>query len=372
MDLVSAGVAGRISTVATTRDRYIDLIRAVAIVRVVLYHALHNLAWLTIVFPSMGVMFALAGSLMAASLDRTGVWTVTRRLRRLLPPLWMLAVVAISIMLIVGWPSADDHQPTSPRMLFWVLPLATPPSSAWGAPFADTLWYISTYLWLVLLSPALLPLFRRVPILIMALPFGMLISLDTGLLQFNATVTEVIYNVCTYLGCWLLGFAHHDGLLRRLRMSVVVPVVIAMVELAAYYVLTDPDPQHFDLTRVPTGNAFFSTAFVLILLRFRPNVAWLARLPRLDRLISVLNSRAVTIYLWHNPAIFAVGIFLGFVAVNTATFGGTMLLLALTAGLTTIAVLIFGWVEDIAARRPPQLLPTPPRRTPAPPAPAQV
>jgi hypothetical protein len=134
-----------------------------------------------------------------------------------------------------------------------------------------------------------------------------------------------------------------------------------MAEAAAYYVLTDPDPNHFDLTRVPTGNAFFSTAFVLVLLRFRPSMAWLERLPRLDRLISVLNGRAVTIYLWHNPAIFAISIFFGVVSVDTDTFGGTMLLLGLVAWLTTMAVLIFGWVEDIAARRPPQLLPTPGR-----------
>jgi peptidoglycan/LPS O-acetylase OafA/YrhL len=46
--------------------------------------------WLSVAFPSMGVMFALAGTLMAASLDRSrgGRWGVIgRRLRRLLPPL---------------------------------------------------------------------------------------------------------------------------------------------------------------------------------------------------------------------------------------------------------------------------------------------
>ena len=356
---------------ATTRDRYIDFIRALALVRVVVYHSLHNLAWLTIAFPSMGVMFALAGSLMAASLDRTGIVSVRRRLRRLLPPLWVLAVVAISIMLVVGWSSNEGDQPNSLRMLFWVLPVATPPSTGWGVPFVVTLWYISTYLWLVLLSPLLLPLFRRVPLLAMALPFGVLLALEAGL-KLPGTVAQVVYQVCTYAGCWLLGFAHHDGLLQRLRMSVVVPVVIAMVEVAAYFVLTDPDPQRFDLSNVPTGNAFFSTAFVLVLLRFRPSMAWLARLPRLDRLISVLNGRAVTIYLWHNPAIFAISIFFGVVSVDTDTFGGTMLLLGLVAWLTTMAVLIFGWVEDIAARRPPQLIPTPPRRAPATRAPARV
>lgn len=49
------------------RDRYLDLLRAVALGRVVIYH-IFGWAWLTILFPSMGVMFALAGSLMARSL----------------------------------------------------------------------------------------------------------------------------------------------------------------------------------------------------------------------------------------------------------------------------------------------------------------
>lgn len=51
------------------RDRYLDLLRSLALVRVVLYH-LFGWAWLTVLFPSMGVMFALAGSLMARSLSR--------------------------------------------------------------------------------------------------------------------------------------------------------------------------------------------------------------------------------------------------------------------------------------------------------------
>ncbi|MFD4683184.1 hypothetical protein ACFWO0_10725, partial [Streptomyces sp. NPDC058461] len=44
------------------RDRYLDLLRSIALVRVVLYH-IFGWAWLTVLFPSMGVMFALAGSL---------------------------------------------------------------------------------------------------------------------------------------------------------------------------------------------------------------------------------------------------------------------------------------------------------------------
>lgn len=54
---------------APGRDRYFDLLRGLAIFRVVLYH-LAGWSWLPLVFPSMGVMFALAGNLMARSLKR--------------------------------------------------------------------------------------------------------------------------------------------------------------------------------------------------------------------------------------------------------------------------------------------------------------
>jgi peptidoglycan/LPS O-acetylase OafA/YrhL len=55
------------------RDRYLDMLRAIALTRIVAYHTFSGVAWLTLIFPSMGVMFALAGSLMARSLERPWV-----------------------------------------------------------------------------------------------------------------------------------------------------------------------------------------------------------------------------------------------------------------------------------------------------------
>ena len=54
-----------------TRERigYLDLLRAAALLRVVTYHML-GWTWLHIFIPAIGVMFALAGSLMADSLSR--------------------------------------------------------------------------------------------------------------------------------------------------------------------------------------------------------------------------------------------------------------------------------------------------------------
>ncbi|WP_194904540.1 acyltransferase family protein [Catenulispora rubra] len=352
---------------AGTRDRYIDTIRALAIVRVIVYHAL-GVGWLTILFPSMGIMFALAGSLMAASMTKSGsaVRTVGHRLRRLLLPLWALGAVAFLVMLFHGWPADDATQPTDPKMLFWILPLNAPPSSEWGDFFNGVLWYISTYLWFVLLTPLLLPLFRRFSVLMLGLPFLMLYVLDHHSFGLGDMVLNPARDFCTYLACWLLGFAHHDGMLLRLKWRVVVPLVLAAAAIGGWLTWIGRESSNFDLTTDAMPNAFWSFAFVLLLLRFRPSMAWLARVPWLERLIDLLNARAVTIYLWHNPGISAVGVVLARFGLEAEdTVKGAVLLVLGTFLWTFLATLVFGWVEDIAARRRPSLLPRSRRRSAA-------
>jgi peptidoglycan/LPS O-acetylase OafA/YrhL len=63
----------------------------------------------------------------------------------------------------------------------------------------------------------------------------------------------------------------------------------------------------------------------------------------------MLNSRALTIYLWHLPVVIAVG-------VVGAELGLGWRLPAVVA-LVAVAVTLFGWVKDVAARRRPALLP---------------
>jgi peptidoglycan-N-acetylglucosamine deacetylase len=70
--------------------------------------------------------------------------------------------------------------------------------------------------------------------------------------------------------------------------------------------------------------------------------------------VTALNARAVTVYLWHNVAIalaFPLGDALGAWRLGDAGyFGVALVLLTLAAGG-------LGWVEDLAARRRPALLP---------------
>jgi peptidoglycan/LPS O-acetylase OafA/YrhL len=317
------------------RNRYLDLLRAIATVRVVVYH-LTGWTALTVVFPAMSVMFALAGSMMAASLDRYGPFAVERRLRRLLPSLWLIAVIAIPSMIIAG--HAWDW-----NFLLWGFPLEDPPATGYWMEALSATWYLRDFLWLVLLSPIALPIFRRFPIPTLLIPYAGLIVITLAGLHPPA----VVHDLALYGGAWLLGFAHHDGMLRgrgQLGMALLLAVG------GACWVLTHPGPRGYDLNDIPLGNALWSAAFVLVLLRFSPSVP-------AHRLLTVLNARALTIYLWHVPIIVAV--------CNLALARGWPIFGAVGIGwrlpvvfaLVTVAVLLVGWVEDLAAGRRVALIP---------------
>ncbi|MEV6600044.1 acyltransferase [Actinoplanes sp. NPDC051346] len=349
------------STEAPARDRYFDTLRAMAIVRVVAYHGFHY-AILALLFPSMGVMFALAGSLMARSLDRTSGPTVIRsRVRRLLPALWVMAAVLVPLMLIAGW----GHRPAWPDFLLWVVPLATPPSSHGlgdvGAEGAGVLWYLATYLWLVILSPLLLKLYRRQRLLTIAFPLLILAALHSERIADGTNAVQTAGYVLTFLPCWLLGFAHRDGDLRKLRPVVVAGIAVGCAALGLGWVVEHPSPTGLDLVPFPLAHALYSMGFVLALLRLNPSLAWLNRVPLLHKLVSALNNRAVTIYLWHNVVI-TVAIITGDRLGLWNVKQGALLYLGFTCialSLLTITVFTLGWVEDLAARRPPRLRPWP-------------
>lgn len=351
------------------RDRYIDTLRAVAIVRVITYH-LTSWAWLPVIFPSMGIMFALAGSLVAASLDRGRPWPVIRkRLRRLLPSLWAMGLVLVPMMLILGWtydPVTYQGSPLDWRLVYWILPLQTPPGSEWAANFVLPLWYIRTYLWLVLLSPILLWLFRRWPKRTLAVPLLIVVAFTVGLVVDNGSASdEVLISVATFAACWMVGFALHDGSLGRIHAPVVILASMALLSLGFLLTFLDPDPAvGWSLDAVPAANAAYSLGAVLIALRFKPSFDWLQQVPVLDKLVTVFNARALTIYLWGNVAITAA------IVVENAHFGGQLYAWGDTATARTVQwiltwvfvaalVAALGWVEDLAAKRPLRINPWP-------------
>jgi peptidoglycan/LPS O-acetylase OafA/YrhL len=353
------------------RDRYIDTLRAVALVRVMTYHAF-GWAWLPLLFPSMGIMFALAGSLVAGSLDRSpgNPWRVLRkRTVRLLPPVWLFGLVVVPVMLLAGWThTAEAGSPLHLRtLLLWVLPISDPPGSALGEDWVLPLWYIRTYLWFLLLSPMVLWLFRHWPKRMLALPVAAVALWTVGVLPMDGRSGDVLLSLGTFGACWLLGFAHHDGSIRRLPALPVVAGGLAVMGLGLAYALTHPDPATgYDIDNIPLADMLYCLGAVLVLLRLYPDFSWMARYPVVDRLVAVVNSRAMTIYLWGNLAIFLANPLLDLWSVTAELdqenwVGATQAYLA--AWLVLVGcVLAFGWCEDLAARRPVRFNPWP--RTP--------
>lgn len=370
------------------RDRYLDLLRSLALVRVVLYHLL-GWGWITVLFPSMGVMFALAGSLMARSLKRPALGVIRGRVRRLLPPLWLFAAVVVTMMFLQHWnPTKDpDFGPTwgVVDMFNYILPVGAPPypshlgsdsgllDLSWPEEAAGVLWYLRAYLWFVALSPLMLWAFRRVPWATLLAPLALCAVVTTGVVTIPGETGNAVGDFATYGSCWILGMAHNEGWLAKIPRYAAVSLAALVMAFGLWWASGHLGPDGWDLNDIPLAQAAWSLGFVVILLQYSPSWQELpGRLARWDKLVTLSNNRAVTIYLWHNTLIMATvpiidqayGLpFLGSdraASAIDATY--TLWMVVLVWPLIGLAILAFGWVEDIAAKRRPRLWPNGVRR----------
>ncbi|WP_030087529.1 acyltransferase family protein [Streptomyces baarnensis] len=361
------------------RDRYLDLLRTIALVRVVIYH-IFGWAWLTVLFPSMGVMFALAGSLMARSLSRPALGVIRGRVRRLLPPMWVFSLVVVPMMFALSW------QPVKSEGLWWfvklawyVFPVGAPPfpwssgdragllEDTWAVQAAGPLWYIRAYLWFVLVSPLLLRAFRKLPWATLLAPLGLTAVIGTGLVTIPGETGNALSDFAVFGSCWVLGFAHHDGLFKDVPRYLTISLASIVMGFGLWWASGHLTADGWDLNDIPLAQAAWSLGFCVILLQYAPSWQELpGRLARFDRLVTLANNRAVTIYLWHNLLILAtvplidllwkipyVDAHLG----STVEAGYTLLMTLLIWPLLALVIVAVGWVEDVAARRRPRLWP---------------
>jgi len=373
---------------APGRDRYLDLLRSLALVRVVLYH-LFGWAWLTVLFPSMGVMFALAGSLMARSLNRPALGVIRGRIRRLLPPLWAFSAVILPLMFLGGWKLSEDPDHSGTwgllELVNYVIPIGAPPypwevgfpndllESTWADQAVGPLWYLRAYLWFVLASPLLLWAFRRVPWATLLAPLALTAVVGTGLVTIPGELGNAVTDFAVYGSCWVLGFAHHEGVLAKVPRYLAVSVSFLVMSFGLWWASGHLGPEGWDLNDIPLAQAAWSFGFVVILLQYSPSWQELpGRLARWDKLVTLSNNRAVTIYLWHNMLIMAtvpiidLAYRLPFMqsdrAVAALDSTDTLWMFFLVWPLIGLAILAFGWIEDLAAKRGPRLWPDGSRR----------
>ena len=345
------------------RDAALDLLRSVALGRVILWHAFAA-TWMTTI-AAMPVMFFVAGSLLGTG--GTGgpsryLAFLRRRGRRLLLPFWAYGVVVAATMIYV--PLQDDRWASAGgiavRALTWVVPLVDPVDSTWhGGWLSNHLWYLRAYLWIVVLAPLLVAAARRFwfSVVLLGLALAQLEALGRfGVVLPGGAATRVLLgDAVTYGFFALLGVAYRrhgkDAVAALPRWLLAVVAVAAAASALAWtqrYEFPDGGINGSYPLIVATGVAWLAAIGVV-----EPQLRRLAERPAVTRLTAAVSSRAVTIYLWHPAAIV-----IAQAVVPDRVPARPAAVLAGTALLVAVVLLAVGWVEDLAAGRRAWHLPT--------------
>ncbi|WP_028569497.1 acyltransferase family protein [Salinispora tropica] len=387
-----------------SRNRYLDMLRALAIIMVVIGHwsvvdighdangqptarsALPDLPWaypVTWAVQVMPIFFLVGGYANAASLtshrrrggDATG-WLLGRSARLLRPTsVLVLGLAAAGLAARLG--GAD------PSLVRTVVYFATIP-----------LWFLAAYLLVVPLTPVMYALHRR---------YGLLIPVALAALVAAGDLTREIglhdAALPNYLFGWLaihqVGFAWYDadkkdpdataprgrsaGLrTRRLPLSRQAGWTALLGGLAVAVLLTGPGPYPVSMINIPgerLNNAAppslallaVSTAQLgLLLLLRRPAQRWLRR-DRPWMAVIAVNSVVLTVFLWHlSAAILAIGALDAVGLLPTPAAGSAAWLawripwVLILGVFLAVLVAIFGPVEARTSRPPAARAPSPP------------
>ncbi|MEU3456816.1 acyltransferase [Micromonospora sp. NPDC006766] len=321
-----------------SRERYADLLRALAIAMVVLGHwlitaigydragrptgqsALGYLPWawpITWVAQVMPVFFLVGGYANGAALtawrkrggNATG-WLIDRSSRLIRPTTALLVILAIS----GGIARLRGANPSEVRTVIW---FATIP-----------LWFLVAYLVMVPLTPAMYALHRRVGLVVPLVLVGLVALGDLGRILGPANLATANY-LFGWLAVHQLGFAWYDargaspiepgrdrpGLRRRrLPTSRRAGAVLLLTGLVALVLLTVVGPYPVAMLNVP-GERLNNTAppsvallaaataqLGLILLLQNPARRWLRRSGPWQTVLAV-NAVVLTVFLWHLTAV---------------------------------------------------------------------
>lgn len=333
-----SGPEGERPTPASGKDPLLDLIRIAAIGRVVLWHT-WAWAWLTWI-PAMPAMFFVTGALLEGSVARRG-WQATLwpRLQRLLVPYWVYGAFCWVVMLADGW------SPTLWDGAKWLLPLLDPIGSEDLPGLWIPLWYLRAYLWFLLAAGVLTAVWRRLGVWSVVLSAGVAAGMGYAAWEGHLEVSQAVGDGVAYLPFVLAGVGYWAT--RRLPdRKVLLPLGLAAAgaSVVAW--------QHLGLEDGVVNSSYLQTlivgiAGVAIVFGLRDRI--LATTDRWSGQIKRLNSRALTIYLWHG---------FGLVAAQRLVDlrmdpGPLRPVLALAVMLTIVAgaVVVFGPIEDVAAGR---------------------
>jgi len=357
-----------------SRERFVDLLRAIAIVAVVLGHWLvtvikyedgqltggsalpelrwaHPITWLVQVMP---IFFLVGGYANAASLTshyrkgwRAGDWLVHRAARLVRPCTALIFVLAAG----AGLAQLFGLDPSRVRLGVWTA--------------AIPLWFLSVYLVVVALAPLMWALHRRYGI---AVPLLLLVLVAAG--DVARLYGDDRWGNGSFLFGWLavhqIGFFWRDN---RLPTRPRTLWALLAGGLAVVLLLVVAGPYPVSMINVPGERlhnmsppslallALFTVHLAVALLVRAPAERWLRRTRPWTAVVAV-NVVVLTIFLWHMTAAIIVALGLHAAGVLPTPAAGTgawwawrLPWLAMLLVVLAVLVACFGPIEWSAARR---------------------
>jgi fucose 4-O-acetylase-like acetyltransferase len=307
------------------RRRYLDLLRVASICAVLLGHwlltsisysggqlsgsdAMAGISWsgwATLLFQVMPVFFLIGGYVNSLSwaehhaAGATWAWWVRHRAVRLLRPTTVyvaVVVIVITACRLAGVGAAELAQ------------------AGWAVAFQ--LWFLSVYLVLIALTPALHAAHRRWGLLVPAMFVLGAAGVDAGVLGASLPVIGYANYVLVWGSMHQWGFAWRDGTLTRNRWR---PLALAAggAALLAGLLAWSPFPvDMIGMTGGAVGNTVppsvallaFAAAQSGLVVAAEPAASRLLASDRLWRVVTWLNNRVLTVYLWQMAPVIVVAV----------------------------------------------------------------
>lgn len=305
------------------RNRYVDLIRLVSIVVVVVGHWLDTIIridhgrpvgesalavvgyvrWLTLLLQVMPLFFVAGGYAAAASWPswraRGGQWagwTRGRLVRLLQPTSWFVGIMAAltAVALLTGLDRAVVTQ------------------AGWGV--ALQLWFLPVFMLLIVLAVPMLAAWRRAGWLTLAVAVGLTAVVDLLVRVGHIEAVGWLSFLLAPGAGFVLGVAWHAGALTRRAVPVALLAggVVGLVVLVGWF---GYPPWMIGIPGGPRSNtsppnlallAYSAAQIGAVLLLEPPARRWLQR-PRVWLTVIRGNAVIMTLYLWHMVPVLVIG-----------------------------------------------------------------
>ena len=192
--------------------------------------------------------------------------------------------------------------------MYWLFPVTDPSGSAWEAGWLSSpLWYLRALLWLMLAAPLLLRLVRRAPWATFTALIAVVFALDVAARHPDWPLQQtrapwLVGDFALYAIFVALGFLHRDGRLAQLTRRTWAVAAAVTGAAAAAWVLTQPVHDMVVNDSHP-AHLLIGFAWLALSLSVAPLIEQVARRRHVANVIAAMNSRSMTVYLWHSTAI---------------------------------------------------------------------